>query len=67
MKEMDKTWTLLAKSQGFHYSEDGRWDESLQLAKNLLISPPPLPPLHPPTCKKHCFCTIFVLISYFTL
>ena len=46
MKEMDKTWTLLAKSQGFHYSEDGRWDESLQLAKNLLISPhpPPAPP-----------------------
>ena len=44
MKEMDKTWTPLAKSQGFHYWEDGRWDESLQLAKNLLISTPPPSP-----------------------
>ena len=62
MKKVDKTWTPLAKSQGFHYWEDGRWDVSPQLAKNLLMPPP-----HPPTCKKHRFCTIFVLTSYFTL
>ena len=55
MKEMDKTWTLLAKSQGFHYSEDGRWDESLQLAKNLLISPPPCPPFTLPPVKSIAF------------
>ena len=63
LKEVDKILDTTGKVTRFSLmrGEWGEgWNESPQLAKNLLT---PLPP----TYKSHCFYFIFVLTLYFTL